>query len=126
MSRLWIFVVDDQEPVRDLIADILVAEGHCVRTAENGVDALRLLGEQEYDVILGDMMMPEMDGQQLYGEIASRWPPIAARMVFLTAQAGEPNIAALLGRSGTRVVKKPFSVAELRTALEHAQGPGAA
>ena len=35
MSRLWIFVVDDQEPVRDLIADILVAEGHYVRTFEN-------------------------------------------------------------------------------------------
>jgi CheY-like chemotaxis protein len=75
MSRLWILVVDDQEPVRDLIADILVAEGHYVRTVENGVDALRLLGEQEYDVILSDMMMPEMDGQQLYGEIAS---PLAA------------------------------------------------
>jgi CheY-like chemotaxis protein len=103
-----------------------VAEGHDVRTAENGVDALRLLGEQEYDVILSDMMMPEMDGQQLYGEIARRWPPIAARMVFVIAAAGEPSIADFLGRSGRRVVEKPFSVAELRTALDHAQGPGAA
>ena len=126
MSRLWILVVDDQEPVRDLIADILVAEGHYVRTVENGVDALRLLGEQEYDVILSDMMMPEMDGQQLYDEIARRWPPIVFRMVFVTAQAEEPSIADFLGRSGTRVVEKPFSVAELRTALEHIQGPGAA
>jgi CheY-like chemotaxis protein len=40
MSRMWILVVDDQEPVRDLITDILVAEGHDVRTAENGVEAL--------------------------------------------------------------------------------------
>ena len=126
MSRLWILVVDDQEPVRDLIADILVGDGHDVRTAENGVEALRLLGEQEYDVILSDMMMPEMDGQQLYGEIARRWPRIAGRMVFVTAQAEEPSIADFLGRSGRRVVEKPFSVAELRTALEHAQGPGAA
>jgi CheY-like chemotaxis protein len=126
MSRLWILVVDDQEPVRDLIADILVAEGHDVRTAENGVDALRLLGEQEYDVILSDMMMPEMDGQQLYGEIARRWPHIVTRMVFVTAQAEEPSIADFLGRSGTRVVEKPFSMAELRTALEHVQGPSPA
>ena len=125
MSRLWILVVDDQEPVRDLITDILVADGHDVRTAENGVEALRLLGEQEYDVILSDMMMPEMDGQQLYGEIARRWPHIVTRMVFVTAQAEEPSIADFLGRSGTRVVEKPFSMAELRTALEHAQGPSA-
>ena len=50
MSRLWILVVDDQEPVRDLIADILAADGHGVRTAENGVEALCLLGEQLPDV----------------------------------------------------------------------------
>ncbi len=86
MARLWILVVDDQEPVRDLIADILVADGHDVRTAENGVEALRLLGEQEYDVILSGMMMPEMDGQQLYDEIARRWPPIVARKVFVTGR----------------------------------------
>ncbi len=105
--RLYLALVDDQGPVRDLIADILVAEGHDVRTAENGVEALRLLGEQEYDVIMSNMMMPEMDGQQPYGEIARRWPPIVvARMVFVTAQAGEPSIADFLGRSGTRVVEK--------------------
>src|ERR1700730_11145570 len=126
MSRLWILVVDDQEPVRDLITDILVADGHDVRTAENGVEALRLLGEQEYDVILSDMMMPEMDGQQLYGEIARRWPRIAGRMVFVTAPAEGPGVACLLVRAWSRVVEKPFSVAELRTALEHAQGPSAA
>ena len=119
-------MVDDQEPVRDLIADVLVADGHDVRTAENGVEALRLLGEQEYDVILSDMMMPEMDGQQLYDEIVRRWPHIVARMVFVTAQAEEPSIADFLGRSERQVVEKPFSVAALRTALEHAHGPGPA
>lgn len=41
MSRLWILVVDDQEPVRDLIADILVAEGHYVRTVENSAHLSR-------------------------------------------------------------------------------------
>jgi CheY-like chemotaxis protein len=44
MARMWILVVDDQEPIRDLIADILVADGHEVRTAENGVEALPLTG----------------------------------------------------------------------------------
>jgi two-component system NtrC family sensor kinase len=77
-------------------------------------------------VILSDMMMPEMDGQQLYGEIARRWPHIVTRMVFVTAQAEEPSIADFLGRAGTRVVDKPFSVAELRTGLELAETPGAA
>ena len=57
-----ILVVDDDPINRRLLSRSLEADGHAVRTAENGVEALALLSESRADVVLLDIVMPEMDG----------------------------------------------------------------
>ena len=57
-----ILVVDDDPINRRLLSRSLEADGHVVRTAENGIEALALLGESRDDVVLLDIVMPEMDG----------------------------------------------------------------
>ncbi|MBF0558869.1 MAG: hybrid sensor histidine kinase/response regulator [Nitrospirae bacterium] len=68
-----IFVVDDDPFVRDMLAMILDAGGYSVETAENGVDAVKkMTGGLVTDVVISDMNMPEMDGNELIRQIRQR------------------------------------------------------
>lgn len=70
MARL--LVVDDEENIRELYKAELEDEGHVVTTAEDGEDALKLLGEQAFDLVTLDMRMPKMDGVELLGKIREK------------------------------------------------------
>ncbi len=60
-----IMVVDDERGIRYLLEDALVGEGYDVTLAKNGRDCLRQMEEQEFDVLITDMDMPELDGMGL-------------------------------------------------------------
>ena len=64
-----ISVVDDEAAVRRLVADILSFDGHEVELASDGAEALRLVEQRVYDLILSDLRMPNLDGpgQRLRG-----------------------------------------------------------
>ena len=58
-----ILVVDDDAGARDLIVSSLRADGHDVDASGNGIEALRLLGREWYDLIVSNLQMPELDGR---------------------------------------------------------------
>ena len=60
-----IMVVDDERGIRYLLEDALAGEGYEVTLAENGRDCLRQMEEQEFDLLITDMDMPEVDGMDL-------------------------------------------------------------
>jgi len=60
-----ILVVDDEAPIRDSLKDILEGEGFYVDLAGDGIQALQILGDREYDLVLSDIKMPRMDGIEL-------------------------------------------------------------
>ena len=63
-----ILIVEDDEQVRRLIDQILQRAGHDVVAAEDGVDALKLFDQAEFDLIITDLIMPEMEGMQTIRE----------------------------------------------------------
>ena len=66
MQSKRVLVVDDQTPVRELVAAVLAADGHSVETARDGADALRLLDSAKpFDLIVSDLKMPGLDGPSL-------------------------------------------------------------
>lgn len=67
-----ILIVEDEEMLRDLYEEELMDEGYEVFKAENGFEALKIVGSEEIDLIMMDISMPEMDGIQALGKIASR------------------------------------------------------
>ena len=79
-----ILVVDDDQGARDFIVSSLRADGHDVDASGNGFEALRLLGRQCYDLIVSDLMMPEVDGPSLYSAVTSRWPSNPPHFVFVS------------------------------------------
>src|SRR4029450_1985282 len=79
MTTKRVLVVDDQTPVRELVAAVLSADGHAVETARDGADALRILdGQPGDDLIVSDLKMPGLDAPSLYLETTPRRPRPAA------------------------------------------------
>ena len=82
MTEEWgaILVVDDDAEMRELVHDVLKDRGHQVTTAGGGQEALTLLSEQDYAVVLTDLRMKGLSGTELLVEIR---PPSPAAMFFV-------------------------------------------
>ena len=83
-----ILVVEDDEPLRSLYKYELEEEGHEVIIAEDGKTALKSLEHSSYDLILLDMVMPEMDGHETLSKIASRQKriPVVIHTAYLQSK----------------------------------------
>lgn len=80
-STAKVLVVDDEEVVRASYLRSLTNR-HCqVRTVSNGKDALQLMGQQSFDVVLLDQRMPGMDGMAVLKSIKSQWPETEVIMI---------------------------------------------
>jgi len=108
MSKLCILHVDDDENIRALTALAFDLGGDAeVHSAASGAEALRLLADGLHpDLLLLDVMMPDLDGPTLLRQI--RETPVSIPAVFMTAQTQDHEIAHLLGLGAIGVVIKPF------------------
>jgi CheY-like chemotaxis protein len=116
--RKRILVIDDDSLVLAAIERSLGREHEVTPLggAEAAVNHLKT--ERGYDVILCDLMMPEMTGMAFYDEIAALDPALASRIVFMTGGVFAPEARAFLSRVGSRCLDKPFTRESLRTALK--------
>jgi two-component system NtrC family sensor kinase len=113
-GRRSILVVDDEAEIREALAEILTGASHRVVTARSGREALERMGSENYDAILTDIRMPDLDGRALYEEIERRWPGRAARVVFVTGDTLAAGLRDFLSTSGRPVIEKPFLPSEVR------------
>jgi CheY-like chemotaxis protein len=118
-----ILVVDDEVDVADVLAAMLETDKHRVETAKNGVEALDRINVAAFDAIICDLRMPELDGPDLYGEIERRHPALLGRFVFLTGDTLDARIAEFLSQTDAPTVNKPFSLEEVRAAIQRVLGP---
>jgi signal transduction histidine kinase/CheY-like chemotaxis protein len=108
-----ILVVDDEPDIASLIGDALVGAGHAVDASSTAAATLERLRERQYDAVVADIRMPEMDGPRLYGEIERLHPELARRVVFVTGDTLSPTTAAFIRGIGAPVVGKPFEIEDL-------------
>jgi DNA-binding response OmpR family regulator len=87
-----ILVVEDQPTIRMCLVQILDKAGYQVLTAGNGLEALDIIEEQPVDLILADIMMPEMDGYALYRRVAEDPKWVSTPFIFLTARMLDQDI----------------------------------
>lgn len=123
MTNKRILVVDDEEIMRDVLSDLLVSEAYSVDVAENGSLALEKIRDNEYGVVLLDLMMPDVDGLQVLRELQKmEKPPVA---VILTAYASIDKAVQTTKLGAFDFLAKPFKNEELllvvKNALEHYQ-----
>jgi len=108
-----VLVVDDEPRVLDLLRRLL--RGHELVTAANGQEALeRLRDDRGFDLILCDLMMPELTGVDVYHAVRESWPGLQERIVFLSGGAFTHETKRFLANVPNRVVSKPFDANHLR------------
>lgn len=113
-----ILVIEDQQTVRENIAELLELAGHRVLQAENGIEGIRMAKTHLPDLVLCDIMMPELDG---YGvaEVLSRQPETSAiPLIFLTAKADAADFRKGLAKGAVDYISKPFESHELLETIE--------
>jgi two-component system NtrC family sensor kinase len=114
-----ILVVDDNPDIAGMLADLLALAGHDTQVAPNGARALERLAERDFDLIISDLMMPELDGAGLWRELRRRHPGYAARVIFMTG-AQDPSALAFLHGADVPVLRKPFTMVEVNREVRHA------
>ncbi len=116
--RLRVLVVDDEPVIARLIQKALV--GHQVTIAHDGRQAVALMGEHAYDVILCDLIMPEMTGMDVYRAALQRATPMHERIVFMTGGAFTQRARDFLQRVPNMRIEKPFDLGHLERTIHEA------
>jgi CheY-like chemotaxis protein len=112
-----VLVVDDELALGRVLRRVL--DDHEVTVVASASEALDLVASgKAFDVILSDLMMPEMSGMDLYDELTKQLPEAAERMVFMTGTAFIPAVQQFLARVPNERIEKPFALGAVRSVVE--------
>ena len=105
-----ILIVDDEQPIREFLAQFLADLGHRTMQAINGAHALELVGEEQPDLVISDLMMPILTGAELCRQLKS---PLNARIipVILMSAAGARGAE---GAGADAFISKPFDLEDIQ------------
>ncbi|HPQ41656.1 MAG TPA: response regulator, partial [bacterium] len=87
-----ILFVEDEPNMRNLVEKVFLEKGYNILTASNGIKAMELLINTTPDLIVSDIMMPEMDGIELFQAVKDRFGESRPVFMFLTAKSEEDDI----------------------------------
>ena len=115
-----LLVVDDNEMNRDMLSRRLDLNGYTVTTAEGGRQALELIGGRPFDLVLLDVMMPDVDGLEVLRTVRERFSPAELPVMMLTAKDRSEEIVEALSAGANDYVTKPidFPVVLARVATQ--------
>ncbi len=116
-----ILVVDDEKRIRDACQTVLMGEGYEVTCAENGKQGLQLIGQKHFDIILLDLMMPEMPGLEVLPRVKTDHPDTV--VIVITGYATLEHSIEAMKAGAFDFISKPFTPKRLKVvvskAIEH-------
>lgn len=116
-----ILVVDDSSTMRRIIGNVIMQLGFNKEDydeAEDGVKAWKMLNEGQYDVILTDWNMPNMNGLELVKKIRADGSHIKTPIIMITTEGGRGEVIAALRAGVNNYIVKPFPVETLKEKLD--------
>ena len=116
-AGLRVLVIEDDELVQRLVHDALSPENN-VTIVQNGYDGLDLVADHTFDIILCDLKMPGMRGNEFYIELRAVAPKYAERLIFISGDTSNITSFDFLGQTGRPLLAKPFTPNELYFALQ--------
>lgn len=116
-DALSILAVDDDRDMLSTYQRIVALDGHHLVPAHDAAEALVLLSQTDFDVVLLDVRLTEMSGKVFYSILLDQHPSIADRVVFATGDQQSTDTVEFLQKSGRPFLIKPFLIDDLRRAL---------
>ncbi|MGH7681299.1 MAG: sigma-54-dependent transcriptional regulator [Candidatus Eiseniibacteriota bacterium] len=117
-SRPKMLVVDDDSGSSGLLREVFVQEGYDVIVASSGAEALRLAGEERFDIVLSDVQMPDIDGIEVLRRLKRIAPDLS--VILVTAYGTIETAIRALHEGAIDYVRKPFKLDEVRLCVARA------
>ncbi len=102
-----ILVADDEQGLRDFVAGVLEREGHQVRQAADGQEALEMLAAQHFHLVITDLRMPRIDGSEVLARVRQEWPE--TEVIVLTAHGTVDSAVEAMKLGAFEYLQKPIS-----------------
>ncbi|GAB4230305.1 MAG: response regulator [Ekhidna sp.] len=118
MSKKQILVIEDQDDVRENIVELLELSNYYVKSAEDGKKGVKMALDSPPDLILCDIMMPEMDGYEVLYLLGKNPSTASLPFIFLTAKAEKTDFRKGMNMGADDYITKPFDEMELLGAIE--------
>ena len=115
-----ILIVDDEANVRTVFSDVLRKENYTIKGAKDGLEALKAIEEETFDLVLLDLRMPQMDGIEVLGNIKKRKPQIP--VIIYTGYGSVITAVEAMRKGAVDYLYKPFSPDELKSSIRKALG----
>ena len=112
-----VLLLEDRDDFRDVLHDHLAFLNYEVTSVPSGVEGLREIMKGAFDLIICDMMMPQVGGEMFYWAVTRARPANAQRFIFFTGHQNNPEINFFFRRINATVLTKPFNLAELDAAI---------
>jgi two-component system response regulator AtoC len=116
VSALEILLVDDEPSIRLTVADVLRDAGHSVTTASDGEEALNLIEDRPFDLVISDIRLPKADGMTIFRRLRADRPTTG--VILMTAYATVSDAVAAMKEGALDYLTKPFDVDEIRLRVE--------
>jgi CheY-like chemotaxis protein len=117
LAGLRILLVEDHDVTRATVAQLLSSRGASVSTAALGSEALQLLSHKPHDVMLLDMMLPDIDGSEVLRKIRGAWPAPLRCVLALSGDVREERIKEVRCLGAQDLIPKPITIDGLMAAL---------
>lgn len=113
-----VLIVEDDIPFGDLLRTFLESHPFCVTRVTDGAEGLRQLSATDFDLIISDMVLPNLTGDQLYLEVEKIKPHLCSRFIFMTGHHADPKSDNFIRRVHALMLWKPFHLGDLLSAAE--------
>ncbi|MCD6287905.1 MAG: response regulator [Candidatus Hydrogenedentes bacterium] len=117
-NPLRLLIVDDEAIIRELLTDALDGTGYDISVADNGHAALEFMRDNTVDLLLTDIMMPQMDGLELIRRVHEAYPETIT--MVMTGYATLDSARAAFKEGAYDYVLKPFNITEVKVSIENA------
>jgi len=108
--RATVLIIDDEPLIAGLLGELLETRGYSPTVRRSAVEALELLASREFDLIISDLRMPEMGGQEFHRLLLDRNPAMARCIIFMTGNSLDEEHQLFLGSTGAPHIAKPFRI----------------
>ena len=124
MHSKTILIVDDELSILVPLQYLMEKEGYQAKLAQSGKEAIEKITKVRPDLILLDIMLPDLDGYEIYQMIRQRTEWESIRIIFLTAKNRDADMAKGLAMGADAYITKPFSNSQLIEKIRELIGPG--
>jgi DNA-binding NtrC family response regulator len=113
-----VLLLEDRDDFREVLHDHLVFRSYQVTSVRSGVEGLREIMKGAFDLIICDMLMPQVGGEMFYWAVTRVRPATARRFIFFTGHKNNPAIEFFFRRVNATVLIKPFKLQALDSAID--------